>query len=126
MNPDIWLAKAKRNLKTARLNLDDGDPDSACNRAYYSMFSAARAALLLVDQPERAMGKTHNWMIASFSEFLDKSGKIASEQGRNFSLESNRRMLSDYEGNALNDDDARTAIAHAESFLVAIHAMSAS
>lgn len=120
MNPEIWLAKAERNLKTAKMNLADGDPDSACNRAYYAMFHAARAALLLAGQTERAMGKTHSGMIASFSEFLVKPGKIAPENGRNFGIESNRRLLSDYDGQALTNEEAQVAIAHAEAFLVAI------
>ncbi len=120
MNPEKWLAKAERNLKTAKISLADGDPDSACNRAYYTMFHAARAALLLVDQAERAMGKTHSGMIASFSEFLIKSGKIAPEHGSNFGIESNRRLLSDYDGETLTSEEAQVAIAHAESFLAAI------
>jgi uncharacterized protein (UPF0332 family) len=120
VNPDIWLAKAERNMKTARLSLADGDPDSACNRAYYCMFNAARAALLLVDQPERAMGKTHNGLVASFAEHLVKPGHIAKEHGRNFALESKRRLLSDYEGQALTAEDAESAIANATAFAAAV------
>ena len=87
MNAEIWLTKGERSLKTAVLALADGDPDSACNRAYYSMFNAARAALLIVGQPERAMAKTHNGMVSSFSEYLVKAGHIDAEHGRNFGFE---------------------------------------
>jgi uncharacterized protein (UPF0332 family) len=120
VNKEVWLEKAARNLKTSKLVLDDGDAGSACNRAYYCMFDAARAALLIVGQPERAMGKTHSGMIASFGEFLVKSGIVAAENGRNFSFESNRRMASDYDATEMSIDDATVAIANAERFLAAV------
>ena len=39
------LDKAERALASAQVLLDIGDVDGACNRAYYAMFDAARAAL---------------------------------------------------------------------------------
>jgi uncharacterized protein (UPF0332 family) len=123
VTPDVWLAKADRNLATAKINLQIGDQGSACNRAYYSMFDAARAALLLIDEPERAMGKTHNGLIAAFGELLVKAGKISELHGRNFAFESKRRLISDYDGQMLSDEDAQSAIANAEAFLGAIKDM---
>lgn len=38
------MQKADRALASARLLLDAGDTDGACNRAYYAMFDAARHA----------------------------------------------------------------------------------
>lgn len=40
------MQKADRALASARLLLDAGDTEGACNRAYYAMFDAARAALV--------------------------------------------------------------------------------
>ncbi|EGV27515.1 HEPN domain protein [Thiorhodococcus drewsii AZ1] len=45
-DPDLYLAKSRRALASARLLLADGDTEGACNRAYYAMFDAAHAALL--------------------------------------------------------------------------------
>ena len=45
MTPQELMAKADRALASAKLLLDSGDVDGACNRAYYAMFDAARAAL---------------------------------------------------------------------------------
>ncbi|OHC67239.1 MAG: hypothetical protein A2045_15515 [Rhodocyclales bacterium GWA2_65_20] len=42
-----FLDKAARAAVSARLLLNAGDVDGACNRAYYAMFDAARAALLV-------------------------------------------------------------------------------
>ena len=39
-------AKANRACSLAHALLDLGDVDGACNRVYYAMFDAARAALL--------------------------------------------------------------------------------
>ena len=44
--PDVLMKKAVRACASARVLLDLGDVDGACNRAYYAMFDAARAALL--------------------------------------------------------------------------------
>lgn len=41
-----FMAKAERAAESAKLLLEAGDADGACNRAYYAMYDAARAALL--------------------------------------------------------------------------------
>ena len=46
LTPIALMAKADRACSSARTLLDLGDVDGACNRAYYAMFDAARAALL--------------------------------------------------------------------------------
>jgi hypothetical protein len=40
------FTKAQTAATSARILLNAGDVDGACNRAYYAMFDAARAALL--------------------------------------------------------------------------------
>jgi len=37
---DAYLNKSERALQSARLLLDSGDVEGACNRAYYAMFGA--------------------------------------------------------------------------------------
>ena len=39
------IAKAELAVASAKVLLEIGDADGACNRAYYAMFDAARAAL---------------------------------------------------------------------------------
>lgn len=46
LTPAILMTKADRACLSARALLDLGDMDGTCNRAYYAMFDAARAALL--------------------------------------------------------------------------------
>jgi uncharacterized protein (UPF0332 family) len=120
VSPESWLAKAERSLASASLLLNDGDPGSACNRAYYAMFNAARAALWTAGKMELAMAKTHSGMIAAFGEHLVKSGKIDAVHGRNFGFESKRRMVSDYEGGDIEDKQALQAIDNARKFVDAV------
>ena len=46
MGAAVLMAKARTACASARTLLDRQDTDGACNRAYYAMFDAARAALL--------------------------------------------------------------------------------
>ena len=61
MKAQDLMAKAVQAAISAKVLLDTGDADGACNRAYYAMFDAARAALLasgaLVDLD---IGRTHS------------------------------------------------------------------
>lgn len=73
------IQKADRALASARLLLDAGDTDGACNRAYYAMFDAARAAL--VNEVEPLKTRTHSGLIAAFGLQLVKPGRLSKELG---------------------------------------------
>jgi uncharacterized protein (UPF0332 family) len=120
VNAENWMIKAKRNLDSAAILLEHDDPESACNRAYYAMFNAARAALWTAGTQELAMSKTHSGMIAAFGQYLAKPGHIDSEHGRKFALESKRRLVSDYEGMPISYTDADEAIGNATRFVDAV------
>lgn len=49
MNFKELLNKAERASASSKILLAAKDADGACNRAYYAMFDAARAALLSID-----------------------------------------------------------------------------
>lgn len=51
MTSQTFMGKARSALGAASLLLDNGFADDACNRAYYAMFDAARAALLADGAP---------------------------------------------------------------------------
>lgn len=60
-----FLRKAETALGAADLLLKTGDTEGACNRAYYAMFDAARAALLVRGhRTDEASSKTHRGLIA--------------------------------------------------------------
>ncbi len=46
MRSEELFSKARTAAASARILLSAGDYDGACNRAYYAMFDAARAAFI--------------------------------------------------------------------------------
>lgn len=79
MNAKTLMRKATRAVASARILLAADDIDGACNRAYYAMFDAARAALIWSSAPvDPVRTKSHSGLIAAFSEHLVKSGKSIS------------------------------------------------
>lgn len=87
MRPDLETAcaligKADRALASATLLLDAGDLDGTCNRAYYAMFDAARAALIALVGLPREAARTHGSLIAAFGMNLVKPGVVSIELGK--------------------------------------------
>lgn len=113
------MAKADQALASARLLLGAGDPDGACNRSYYAMFDAARAALIAAGAD---IGKTHKGVLNAFSDQLIKNGPVPREMGRLLKQAETRRYVADYEGEPVEPEDARQMIEQAGSFVAAIHA----
>jgi uncharacterized protein (UPF0332 family) len=67
MNVKDLMAKAEQAATSAKILLDTGDVDGACDRAYYAMFNAARAALIASSAPvPEDVAKTHNGLISAF------------------------------------------------------------
>lgn len=124
MTPQELMAKANRALTSAKLLLDSGDVDGACNRSYYAMFDAARAALLFIDAPVPAeVARTHSGLIAAFSLHLVKTGRIAIEHGRSLNKVEDLRLIADYRGDPVTLENAAWALEQANNFLIAVQAL---
>lgn len=108
MKPADLISKAVRALASAKLLVEAGDVDGACNRAYYAMFDAARAALLLSDAPaEMAEAKTHSGLISAFSLHLVKTKQFPIELGKALNRAAEIRLVADYTGDEVTMDKAR-------------------
>lgn len=115
------MAKAERALASAELLLSSGDVDGACNRAYYAMFDAARAALLVVQAPVPSeVARTHSGLISAFSLHLVKTGLVAVEHGRSLNKVEDLRLIADYRGDLVDLDKAAWALEQACNFLQAV------
>ena len=115
--------KAVRACGSAQALLDLGDVDGACNRAYYAMFDAARAGLLVSGAPvPPEIGKTHRGLIGVFSLHLVKHGPISRELGRMLKRAEEIRIVADYKASAVELADARNMVAEAHRFVAAISA----
>ena len=121
MNAQDLMFKAERALTSARVLLQNGDNDGACNRAYYAMFDAARAALIASHAavpPEIA--KTHSGLISAFSLHLVKSGRFPVALGKSFNKVEDLRLVADYKGDPLDTQDAEWAVKQSELFVAQI------
>jgi uncharacterized protein (UPF0332 family) len=119
VKPDGLLAKAERALASADLLLSAGDPEGACNRAYYAMFDSARAALLQI-APDFVEIRTHGGLISAFSQHLVKPGHIPVELGKAINATEDMRVAADYKSEPINLDNAAWAVAEAHRFVVAV------
>ena len=77
MKVEDLMAKTVRAAESARVLLDRGDADGSCNRAYYAMFDAARAALLAAGFD---VGKTHRGVLNAFNERLVRAVQCPRKQ----------------------------------------------
>ncbi len=116
------IAKAVQALASAKVLVDTGDADGACNRAYYAMFDAARAAL-------QASGfdvvncKTHKGVLNAFSDHLVKNGPVPKDIGRLLKQAETRRYVADYEGDTITISDAYNAAREAEIFVMGMRSI---
>ena len=121
MNTKELMSKAHRALASAFALLKEGDSDGACNRAYYAMFDAARAALLASHSPVPPdIAKTHSGLITAFSLHLVKTGRLSLELGRALNKVEDLRLIADYKGDPLSIDDAQWATEQAHTFVTTI------
>jgi len=117
------FTKAQTAATSARILLNAGDVDGACNRAYYAMFDAARAALLASGVDESTVNtKTHSGLISKFSLDLVKSGQVSVELGKSLNKVEDLRLMADYKGDAVLKEDATWAVNQAEIFVEALFA----
>lgn len=122
MAPDL-MTKAARAVTSARLLLVAGDTDGACNRAYYAMFAAARAALWATRAPvEMEAVRTHSGLISAFSLQLVKTGHVPIELGRALNRAEELRLIADYKGDPVEPAQAAWAVEQAEAFVDAMRA----
>jgi uncharacterized protein (UPF0332 family) len=127
--PEALMSKARQACSSAKALLNLGDVDGACNRAYYAMFDAARAALLASKAPVGPeLGKTHSGLIAAFSLHLVKNGPLSKDIGRLLNRGEEVRLVADYTGDSVTQADAENQVLQAELFVntvesEVIHAM---
>jgi len=109
------LSKAREDLAAARSLLTLGYLRVAVNRAYYTIFHTASAALLWIGV-ERSR---HLGVQSAFGEFLVKSGSIEPEFGRLYAKAREAREEQDYDLEAapLTLQDAAQIVDDAERFV---------
>lgn len=111
-------SKANRSLASARRLLEAGDHDFAVSRAYYAMFYAAKAALLLGNVKR----SKHAAVIAAFGEHLVKTGSFTAEHHRILRAAFDDRGEADYADMFPPREEVETRLSEARQFLDAVSA----
>jgi len=115
------MVKSYKLYRTACAIYDLGDWESCVSRAYYSMFNAAKSAVLLAAptiSPDFA--KTHSGLIATFHALVVKSGTLPREIGTQLGKVQEIRLMADYRDEDVSQEDAQSALERAEQFIDAI------
>ena len=124
MNAQELMTKAGRAATSASLLLETGDMEGACDRAYYAMFNAARAALIASgSQAPEDVARSHNGLISAFSLHLVKTAMVPVEYGRTLNKVEEMRLIADYKGDPIEPDKAEWAVNQAQDFVQAMRTM---
>jgi len=109
--------KARAALSDAEVLLKHGSPEATINRGYYSVFQAARAALLT----EGESPDTHSGVIRRFGYHFVRTGKVSDEVGSTLTTAQSMRGVADYE--AFSDfgrEEADELVGKARRFIEAV------
>ena len=119
MTPEQYLKRAHQRLHATHVLLEDGAFEDACNRAYYAVFEAARAALAAVGQP---IPKSHRGLNSQFHEHVIRTDPqyIVEHIGQSLSKLEDIRLMADYMDKPPHPDQARDAFNMAKVFVAAI------
>ena len=100
-----------------------GDADGACNRAYYAMFDAARAALLASATDGTDIPRTHSGVITAFSLKLVKTGRVPVELGKTLNRAAEIRLIADYKDEPIAPEQVAWVVEQALLFVEAMQSM---
>lgn len=114
---DQLLLRAREELETAQLLLDNGRYRVCISRAYYAMFYGIQALLKNKNIPSR----THKGTIQQFSQHFVKSGdcpeSMAQDLKRNYDL----RQQGDYDATSeIDQADAEQALTASVNFVAQV------
>lgn len=108
------LLKARQSVSAAKILLENGYPDYAASRAYYSMFYVAEAFLI----GEGMSFSSYAGVISAFGRNFAPTGKVPIQFHRFLIDAQDLRNAGDYgQLNAVSDEQANEQIMNAEMFL---------
>jgi uncharacterized protein (UPF0332 family) len=118
VKPETLLKKADRALVSADVLFRDGDAEGTCNRSYYAMFNAARAALILVGAPSEVIErKSYSGLHSAFNQYLVKPGHIPQALGAEFRRAERLRQISDHLSDPIESEKVELTLNYAREFV---------
>lgn len=111
---EAHIRKARSKLEAARRLFSDGFFEDAVSRAYYSMYHAAKACLIL----EGSSPRTHAGVISEFGRLFVVTGKVDSSLSKALSAAKEDREDSDYEVySEISREEVKIVLKEAEDFM---------
>ena len=105
---------AKQDLASAVKNLENGEYQTANNRAYYAIYQAVTACLAL----EHKAFKTHGQTIGAFNKDFIHTGVFSTEYGRKIKEAQDVRHSSDYDDfYVVSKESTRTQVENAREIV---------
>jgi len=108
------IAKAKEDMETAKINLDNGKFTQSINRSYYAMFHITRALLSF----DKFDSNKHSGIISYFNQHYAKTGKIEIKYSKMLREAEAIRNDSDYDDFFIaTKEQAENQIKNAEEYM---------
>ena len=117
LDPSISRAvdRSRRYLDTARMALDNGDPESAASRAYYALYHITILLLRVVRRVERRRWDHEQLHHAFLDEFCKPGFRFDRRDGDDWRYVKESRIDADYSRQNVTDASrARRALDRAE------------
>lgn len=117
MTPEVRQrpAKARRLIRIARTYDSEKDPDGVAHHAYYAMYNAATAVLLVL---QGTIPKTHSSIVGQFGLLVRDMPGRARDHGRALREGFELRLLIDYDAGATGlAERAHASLDAASSFV---------
>ena len=113
----LIIHKARRSIKAAYRNIDEGDYDFASSRAFYAAFYAMETALLT----KNLSFSKHAGVISAFNKHFVKPGFFPKDFSKNISRLVRERETGDYDFLLnISEEDAREDTRIAEKIVDSI------
>ena len=101
----------------ARLLVEAGRYNGACNRAYYAMYNVARVLLIESQGGAARKVKKHASVVRLFSLKFIRNGPFDAKFGEILRQASDLRTMADYEGEAISAREAQDIVNSMDQFL---------
>ena len=121
---DIYLAKSLESLRGAESEFANGRLNNSANRAYYSCFQAAIAALLQEDVRLADRGRPwgHAYVQAQFvGQLINRRKRYPSDLRDTLARCLMLRQTADYQPDTVTEIRALRAFQRAQAFVEAVH-----
>ena len=113
----VLLDKSAEAAAAARLLLANEHYESACGRAYFAMFNAARVLLAELKDHDLESIRSHKAVLTLFSKHFVMTRRFDSGLARQFREAAEARAIADYDQRHVDEVMARETVQAMEKFL---------